>query len=421
MVKIFRKISKKALVNLNNLIYNVITRNMSNQKEELAMKKSSKLISLLLALVLATSCFVGFSAFTASAADDTTLIYFEVPTLESWGTTKSVFCHVYNVYGGSELKGTSWQSKSEKCKLDSATGLYYFDTSKLGTIEDGADYALLFSTKDTDGNSHQTCNVTFGKECLGDTVYVTGGMVENTEDSTKMDFEATWKNPELAKKYGAKAAITSTGKVVGNFFPVYQPKEQIVSQAIASWAVINASIYTPEVVQGLCAEFGVEAIDVYNQYEADYAEKLADPENNPNLASLETVAALLNVDPNATEPETTEPTTAEPTTEPTTEAPTTEPTTAEPTTEPTTEAPTTEAPTTEPTEPADLYGDVNDDGVITIEDATVIQKMGIGMVEVNALADVNGDGRISILDVTFVQKYINGGYANTGLVGTPVA
>ena len=368
------------------------------------MKKSSKLISLLLALVLATSCFAGFSALTASAADEETKIYFEVPTLEEWGTTKSVFCHIYNVYGGTALKETSWQSKSESCKAaNTEKTLYYFDTSKLGTIEEGADYALLFSTKDTNGASHQTCNVTFSKECLGGTVYVTGDKVENTEDSTKMDFEATWTDPALAAKYGAKAAITSTGKVVGKFFPAHQPKAQIVSQSIASWAVINAKLYTPEVVQNICAQIGVEPIEVYNQYAADYEAQLADPENNPNLASLETVAYLLGVDPN-------------PTTEPTTAAPTTEPTTVAPTTEPTTVAPTTEAPTTEPVV---LYGDVNGDGVITIADATEIQKMGLGMVEVSALADVNNDGRISILDVTLVQKYLVGGYANTGLVGVP--
>ena len=408
------------------------------------MKKSSKLISLLLALVLATSCFAGFSALTASAADEETKIYFEVPTLEEWGTTKSVFCHIYNVYGGTALKETSWQSKSESCKAaNTEKTLYYFDTSKLGTIEEGADYALLFSTKDTNGAAHQTCNVTFSKECLGGTVYVTGDKVENTEDSTKMDFEATWTDPALAAKYGAKAAITSTGKVVGKFFPAHQPKAQIVSQSIASWAVKNATIYTPEVVQNLCAEIGVEPIEVYNQYAADYEAQLADPENNPNLASLETVAYLLGVDPNPTTEPTTEPTTAAPTTEPTTAAPTTEPTTAAPTTEPTTVAPTTEpttaapttepttvAPTTEPTtvaptteapttEPVVLYGDVNGDGVITIADATEIQKMGLGMVEVSALADVNNDGRISILDVTLVQKYLVGGYANTGLVGVP--
>ncbi len=236
---------------------------------------------------------------TTTPAEDTK-IYFEVPTLEEWGTTKYVFCHVYNVYGGTPLKTTSWQSKSEKCTLDSNTGLYYFDTSKLGTIEDGADYALLFSTKDTNSNYHQTCNVTFGKECLGETVYVTGAMVENTEDSSKLDYEATWRNPELAQKYGAKAAITSTCNMVGKFFPIYQPKEQIVSQAIASWAVINAEFYTPEAVQQLCIDMGVAPINVYQQYEADYADLLADPENNPNLASLENVYSLLGLGNTAT-------------------------------------------------------------------------------------------------------------------------
>ncbi len=367
------------------------------------MKKSSKLISLLLALVIATSCFAGFAAFTASAADEeTTFIYFEVPTLEEWGTTKSVYCHAYNVYGGTPLKETAWQSKSESCKAaNTEKTLYYFDLSKIGTIEEGADYALLFSTKDTNGKAHQTCNVTFSKECLGGTVYVTGNMIENTEDSSKLDFEAAWREPALAEKYGAKAAITSTGKVVGSYFPVYQPKEQIVAQAIASWAVVNAdTFYTAETVQNICTAMGVEPIDVYNQYAEDYAEQLADPENNPNLASLETVAALLGVDPNAT-----------------TEAPTTEQPTTE---EPTTEEPTTEEPTTEaPTEPVVLYGDVNGDGIISIIDATEIQKMGLGIIEDTELANVNGDSRVSILDVTCVQKYLVGGYENTGLVGTP--
>ena len=158
------------------------------------MKRSSKIISLALSVTMAASCFAGFSICSASAADGETKVYFEVPTLESWGTTKSVYCHLYNVYGGTPLTVTSWQSKSELCKKDSATGRYYFDTAKIGTIEEGADYALLFSTVDTEKGSHQTGNITLSKECLGDTVYVTGEMVENTEDSSKMDFEGAWKN-----------------------------------------------------------------------------------------------------------------------------------------------------------------------------------------------------------------------------------
>lgn len=382
------------------------------------MKKSSKIISLALSVTMAASCFAGFSLCSASAADEETKVYFEVPTLESWGTTKSVYCHMYNVYGGTPLTETSWQSKSEKCKKDAETGLYYFDTSKIGTIEEGADYALLFSTTDTDGAAHQTGNITLAKECLGDVVYVTGDMVENTEDSSKMDFEGAWRNN--SDKFGAKAAITSTGKIVGKYFPVYQPKEQIVSQYIASWAVKNAEIpdaaVTNEKLTNICATLGVEPAAVLEQYKADYAEQLADPENNPTVAPVETVADLLGVDPY--------PTTEEPTTEPVTEEPTTEPATEEPTTEPATDP-----------EPVVLYGDVDQDGIISIQDATEIQRMGLGILDVEedateeeleaifiayALADVNGDGRVSILDVTYVQKYLVGGYNNTGKVGTPV-
>ena len=82
-----------------------------------------------------------------------------------------------------------------------------------------------------------------------------------------------------------------------------------------------------------------------------------------------------------------------------------------------------------------LYGDVDQDGIITIQDATEIQKMGLGILDIDedatdeeieklmiayALADVNDDGRVSILDVTYVQKYIVGGYNNTGKVGNPL-
>ena len=158
------------------------------------MKKSFKIISLVLVLTMITSCFTGWSICSVYAAENETKVYFEVPTLESWGMTKSVYCHIYNVYGGTPLKNTSFQSKAELCKKDAKTGLYYFNTASLGTIEADADYALVFSTVDTEKNSHQTCSITFGKDCLGDTVYVTGEMIENAKDSSKHDFEGAWKN-----------------------------------------------------------------------------------------------------------------------------------------------------------------------------------------------------------------------------------
>ncbi|MGN0502514.1 MAG: dockerin type I repeat-containing protein [Ruminococcus sp.] len=73
-------------------------------------------------------------------------------------------------------------------------------------------------------------------------------------------------------------------------------------------------------------------------------------------------------------------------------------------------------------EPQVLYGDVNRDGVITIMDATLVQKLGVGIEEseselISVLADVNNDGRISVIDVTCIQKYIAGGYGDTGRTG----
>ena len=305
------------------------------------MKKSSKVLSLVLAVLMAVSCFSGLTIFSASAEETDTKIYFDASNLPAdWGTTKTVYCHLYAV-AGDDLPETSWQGKAEKCKQDSATGLYYFDTAKLksadgtnhGGLKDNADYAVIFSTIDTKSQSHQTCNVTLGKPCLGDTIYLTGGTVENTEDSSKRDFAATWK--KNSDNYGPKAAITSLGHVTEGRFPIYLSRAEMVAQALFNWAVKNAKNYTPEVVADICAQVEAEPMDVYNAYAEMYAEQLADPVAYPECAPLTTVATLLGIDPSGTTaPATEEPTTVEPTTvEPTTVEPTTEPTT-EPATEP---------------------------------------------------------------------------------------
>ena len=295
------------------------------------MKKSSKVLSLVLAVLMAVSCFSGLTIFSASAEETDTKIYFDASNLPAeWGTTKTVYCHLYAV-AGDDLPETSWQGKAEKCKKDPATGLYYFDTAKLksadgtnhGGLKDNADYAVIFSTIDTKSQSHQTCNVTLGKPCLGDTIYLTGGTVENTEDSSKRDFAATWKNN--SDNYGPKAAITSLGHVTEGRFPIYFSRAEMVAQAIFNWAVKNPKNYTPETVADICAQVEAEPMDVYNAYAEMYATELADPAAYPDCAPLTTVATLLGVDPSGTTaPATEEPTTVEPTTEPTTE-PATEP------------------------------------------------------------------------------------------------
>ena len=245
---------------------------------------------------------------TTSEVTDTK-IYFDVSTAPAeWGTTKRVYCHLYAV-AGDEVPETSWQTPPEKCAKDEKTGLYYFDTARItnedgslhGGLKDNADYAVIFSTIDTKRTTHQTCDITLGKPCLGDTVYLTGGKVENTWDSSKLDYVATWRNN--SDNYGPKAAITSCGKVIDGCYPIYLSRAEMVAQALYNWAVKNPNHYTPETVANICAEVEAEPIDVYNTYAEVYATQLAYPEAYPDCAPLSTIATLLGIDsPDPIEP-----------------------------------------------------------------------------------------------------------------------
>lgn len=70
-----------------------------------------------------------------------------------------------------------------------------------------------------------------------------------------------------------------------------------------------------------------------------------------------------------------------------------------------------------------IYGDVNDDGRISIVDATLIQKSLVNLLKFDSIqtvvGDVNGDGRISIVDATLIQKYLVH-IGDTKLVGQQV-
>ena len=64
----------------------------------------------------------------------------------------------------------------------------------------------------------------------------------------------------------------------------------------------------------------------------------------------------------------------------------------------------------EPDMPSALIGDVNNDGIVSIADATTLQKYLANIVDFDdkqlAVADTNGDGSVSIADATQIQKYL---------------
>lgn len=146
----------------------------------------------------------------------------------------------------------------------------------------------------------------------------------------------------------------------------------------------------------------------YSGQEPNSQEKEDEDNITVPLARIGKALSGGNVDP-------TVPTTAPvPTTEPTTAPETTEPTTAHDTTEPTT-APITTEPTTAPIVSV-ILGDTNGDSLITVADATLIQKVAAGFEtltdECTKAADVDGNGTINIKDATLIQKHIVG--LNTG-------
>ncbi len=354
------------------------------------MKKSAKLLGLVLALLMVMSCFTGLTVFSASAAEDTK-IYFEFPSADvaDWGESgQTVYCHIYNVYGDDTLYTPLWMSSKEKCAYDEEKGLYYFDTAALcdaaydeegnptagaehGGLHEHCDYGISFYTS----SGNQTCDVTLSKECVGGTVVCTGESVYAPQDSSKSVIGAAWKESELAAEFGPMITITPTGEVTNlenGKFGKYQPREAMAANYIHNYAVINAdtpNALTTDIVLDVCAKIEAEPIDVYNSYASAFEAELADLEAYPMTASLATVAKLLNVDPDS----------------------------------------------------ASIYGDADGNGLINVSDVTEIQKMTVGIVKITPeslkICDVNGDGSVSIQDVTLIQKYIAKLGYNTYLVG----
>ena len=272
------------------------------------MRKTNKVLSLTVAGLMAFSTSA-VTAFSVSAAEDVTetKIYFEVPT-ELWAdalvktdvSKLKVYAHTYAIAGDPDYKETTWQNKGEVCKYVSGNIYSYdIDAKYKRTLKDGADYVAIFSIVGDKG--YQTCNVTMGKSCYGDTIVVTGETYENSQDSQKKDYKSVWKSEANAAVYGPKLEITSTGRVVGESIPTSITAEEMVAQFLHEYGVKNASILTPEKVQETCANEFIKAApkDVYDLYVSKYADELADPKTYPNTASAEKIAEYLGVTPEA--------------------------------------------------------------------------------------------------------------------------
>lgn len=69
---------------------------------------------------------------------------------------------------------------------------------------------------------------------------------------------------------------------------------------------------------------------------------------------------------------------------------------------------------------ATVYGDVNNDGAVTVADAVLLHKYLVGMVDLNleqvANSDVTYDGRITTADVTVIMQHLSGHFTALPIV-----
>ncbi len=274
------------------------------------MKNSIKKLT---SIALSAMMVIGSTALPASAAvagepaaDGETKVYFQYPTDGSWGDVSSVanyntvgagtnvFCTIYAISGNStSLKSAAWQTSLYACKAE-GNGVFSYDTTALGTIEDNADYGILFSF-----GSYQTCDILMTSECLGDTLVIDDGAPtrENAGDSSKRDYLGHWVGHPA---YSSLKKITSLNAIIDGVYPPYQDRGEPMAYCLRDYLnnSINISAFTLSKNLATIEAYGTTPLAVYNAYMNLYADKLQEASwtepntDDPNAPDSEYSIAL---------------------------------------------------------------------------------------------------------------------------------
>lgn len=192
------------------------------------------------------------SADASSEVEAGNVVKFDVKK-SGWNNVKSVFCHIWKADGSGDWP--AWQSKKEKCKYDSSTGIATYDLSKTGNTiskSDGRVYCVIFSAN----TGMQSYNAIMSGKCIGDTLYCTGNQLENPEDSEKKANEAKWENNSDC---GPEKKITSTGNVIGSAFPEGESDVTLLATYLVAYYNDDAKT---SLTQKLLDELKVSPVDV---------------------------------------------------------------------------------------------------------------------------------------------------------------
>lgn len=274
------------------------------------MRKSSKVVSLLLSGLMATSCFsmAAVSASAATADSEETgavltleqriaaghqVVLFEFPdsvwgdyTKVKWNNKKhtvNVFCNYYAIHGNTQTVETrSWEAPSTSMFADAnGSKTFYFDITESGQgeMEEGAEYGILFSTKANAGSASllqpntdgfQTCDLYFNTKCLGTTFKVDEPAVvrENTANSQKIDYSAHNSNGIS----GPLKKVSTLCAYIDGMHPGTAPNGLELANALKTYLPnpVNEPSFSWNKIQPLLARFDTTAQEVYDTYVEKY-------------------------------------------------------------------------------------------------------------------------------------------------------
>lgn len=155
---------------------------------------------------------------------DPNKVYFQVP--EYWNNYKNITLFIYE-HGGEEV--VVWGSKKGNM-TDEGNGLWSFDFNAKGySLSDNTQYGVIF-TADWEV---QTCDIIFDKTCLGDIAYCPGEKVENNIVSYRKSYLVKWLNAD-PKSYAPPVCITSIGNVIGEAYWKDETPESLLTVFLTS-------------------------------------------------------------------------------------------------------------------------------------------------------------------------------------------
>lgn len=301
---------------------------------------------------------MGGLAVSAASTDENvgegTKIYFDIDST-GWENYTTIYCHIWRADGTGEW--TNWQTRKEICTKED-NGLYSYDVAKTGNADeivqsgDHNYYCVIFSA-DT---GMQTYNTIMNGNCLGDTCYVTGNLLENPADSWKTCTEAAWKNhPEC----GPVKAITSTSRVIGSALPDGVTDADLLAEYLC---VCFYEEVDPQETGNLAKILNVKKNDLIDSVKVKINKQKADYLNDDEAEKkLNTILDVINT-------------------------------------------------AYQDISDSDEY-DINLDGKFDVQDVTYLQLGISGKNQFNdtqkEIADYNNDGKIDVQDVTKAQMIIS--------------